>query len=147
MKKLFTVLALVLASQVAFSQEVGIRFGDVLGNDVAIDAIFKTSQFSRIHADVSFGNGVGVDVMWDFLYKPFSIEGEGFNWYLGAGPSIYINDPFYLGVSGEVGIEYQFKFPMAIGIDWRPTFWLIEETDFHAGGFGVNLRYVFGKNK
>jgi hypothetical protein len=147
MKKLFTVLALVLVSQVAFSQEVGIRFGDVLGNDVAIDAIFKTSQFSRIHADVSFGNGVGVDVLWDFLYKPFSIEGEGFNWYLGAGPSIYINDPFYLGVSGEVGIEYQFKFPMAIGIDWRPTFWLIENTDFHAGGFGVNLRYVFGKNK
>jgi hypothetical protein len=147
MKKLFIVLTFSLAAHAAFSQELGIRFGDVLGNDVALDAIFKTGKFSRVHADVSFGNGVGVDVLWDFLYRPFSIEGEGFNWYVGAGPSLFIDDPFYFGVSGEVGIEYQFKFPMVIGIDWRPTFWIVENTDFHAGGFGANVRYVFGKNK
>lgn len=147
MKKLLTVSCLVLFAHFGFSQEVGIRFGDVLGNDVALDAVFKTSQFSRVHADVSFGNGVGIDVLWDFLYKPFQVEGEGFHWYMGVGPSAYIDDPFWFGVSGEVGAEYQFKFPMSLSIDWRPTFYIIENTDFHAGGFGVNLRYVFGKNK
>jgi len=148
MKRLFAVLTFALAAQAAYSQEVGIRFGDVLGNDVALDAIFKTGKFNRLHADVSFGNrGVGVDVLWDFLYRPFSIEGEGFNWYVGAGPSLSIDDPFLLGVSGEVGIEYQFKFPLALAIDWRPTFWIIENTEFHAGGFGVMARYVFGKKK
>jgi hypothetical protein len=147
MKKLFIVVAFALSAHAASSQELGIRFGDVAGNDVALDAIFKTGKFNRIHTDISFGKGVGADVMWDFLYKPFDIEGEGFNWYVGAGPSIYIDDPFFFGVSGEVGLEYQFKFPMVIGLDWRPTFWLIENTDFHAGGFGANIRYVFGKNK
>ena len=147
MKKIITVFSLVLLAQIGFAQEVGIRFGDVLGNDVAIDGIFKTGKFNRIHADVSFGNGLGVDVLWDFLYKPFTIEGEGFQWYVGAGPSMYIDDPFWFGISGEAGIEYQFNFPMSLSIDWRPTFYIVENTDFHAGGFGVNLRYVFRKKQ
>ena len=145
MKKLITVFSLMLLVQIGFAQEVGIRFGDVLGNDVAVDGIFKTGKFNRIHADVSFGPGLGVDVLWDFLYKPFTIEGEGFQWYVGAGPSMYIDDPFWFGISGEVGIEYQFKFPMSLSMDYRPTFYLIENTEFHAGGFGVNVRYVFRK--
>jgi hypothetical protein len=30
-------------------------------------------------------------------------------------------------------------------LDYRPTFWIVEETDFDAGGFGLNIRYVFDK--
>jgi len=29
--------------------------------------------------------------------------------------------------------------------DWRPSFIIIENTDFEAGWFGFNVRYVFGK--
>src|SRR5438045_5784466 len=103
MRRILTLLAFVLATNVALAQEVGIRFGDVLGNDVAVDAVFKTGKFNKLHTDLSFGNGVGVDLLWDFMYKPFSLEGEGFNWYVGAGPSIYIDVPFFFGVSGEAG--------------------------------------------
>jgi hypothetical protein len=124
------------------AQEIGIRFGEMTGNNVAIDGIFSLGEFSRIHANLSFGeDGVGIDALYDFLYEPL---GDGFNWYVGAGPSLFINDPFYLGVSGEIGIEYHFNnAPIAIGLDYRPTFWIIEETDFEAGGFGLNVRYVF----
>lgn len=124
------------------AQEVGIRFGDVVGNDVAIDAIFSSGEFSRIHADVSFGNGVGVEVLWDFMYRP--LGGSDFKWYLGVGPSALIDDPFWLGVSGEAGLEYRFKgAPIVLGADWRPTFWIIDDSDFRADGFGINARYVF----
>jgi len=127
------------------AQEVGVRWGDVLGNDFAIDAMVGIADYSRVHVDVSFGNGVGVEALWDFLYRPL---GESFNWYVGAGPSLYIDDPLWLGVSGEVGLEYHFDgVPLAIGADWRPTFYIIDETDFHGGGFGVNLRWVFGGRK
>lgn len=144
MKKLLFVAVLIMAGVSVKAQELGIRFGDALGNTVAIDAVFQTGKGNRVHADVSFGDGVGVEVLWDFLYKP--LGGEEFNWYVGAGPSILIDDPFYLGISGEAGLEYRFKqVPLAIGADWRPTFMLIEETEFWAGGFGVNVRYVFGK--
>ncbi|TAF74160.1 MAG: outer membrane insertion C- signal [Flavobacterium sp.] len=143
MKKLLLGLFFMGSIHFATAQEIGVRFGDVTGNDVAVDAVFSAGKFSRIHADVSFGNGgVGVEALYDFIYRP--LGGESFNWYLGVGPSAFIGDDFLLGASGEIGLEYKFKgAPIALGLDWRPTLWIVEDTDFHAGGFGLNLRYVF----
>jgi hypothetical protein len=143
MKKLLLVLAFIGAIQFASAQEIGIRFGDVSGGDVAVDGVFSLGNMSRVHADVSFGDGgVGIDALWDFLYKP--VDGESLKWYVGAGPSMVINDEFLLGASGEIGLEYRFQeAPIAIGLDWRPTLWIVEETKFHTGGFGLNVRYVF----
>ncbi|HZX75187.1 MAG TPA: outer membrane insertion C- signal, partial [Cyclobacteriaceae bacterium] len=64
MKKLIGILAFVAVCSAAQAQELGVRFGDVLGNDVAVDALFSAGKFSRIHADVSFGSGVGVEALW-----------------------------------------------------------------------------------
>jgi hypothetical protein len=146
-RQLFVVMIIVAGSVLTSNaQEVGIRFGGTNGfGGVAVDGVFGAGQFSRIHADLGFyKGGVGIDALWDFLFKP--INGEALNWYLGAGPSTYIGDRFDLGVSGEIGIEYRFsEVPIAIGVDWRPTFWIIEETRFGADSFGLNVRYVFGK--
>lgn len=145
MKKLLFLSAIIVASlTTAQAQEVGIRFGEGV-NNVAVDGIFSTGKFSRIHADVSFGDGVGVDLLWDFMYRPVG-DVQGLDWYVGAGPSLWLGDPFGLGAAGEVGIEYHFDFPMAIGVDWRPTFWILEDTNFSADSFGLNIRYVFTKN-
>jgi len=144
MKKILIIVAIVAFNFNTQAQEIGARFGDVIGNDFAIDAVFSIGEFSRIHADVSFGNNFGVEALYDFLYKP--LGGENFHWYVGAGPSILFSDPLFFGVSGEVGIEYHFDgAPVALGIDWRPTFWIIEETDFRTDSFGFNVRYVFGQ--
>jgi hypothetical protein len=145
MKKLLTILAFIVVCSAAQAQELGIRFGDVLGNSVAIDALFNAGKFSRIHADVSFGNnGVGIEALWDFLYRP--LGNEAFNWYVGVGPSVGFFDEFVLGASGEIGLEYTFNtVPISLSADWRPTFVIVENTDFWAGGFGFNVRYVFGK--
>jgi len=145
MKKVLLVIAIVITS-ISYSnaQELGVRFGDVSGGNVAIDGIFSTGDFSRIHADVSFGDGVGIDLLWDFLYKP--LGDEAFNWYVGVGPYMQIDDPFWLGVAGEIGLEYRFiGVPIALGLDYRPSISIVEETDFHAGGFGFNIRYRFGE--
>ena len=145
MKKYLLIVVVIIASySYSGAQEIGVRFGDVSGGNVAVDGIFGTSQFSRIHADVSFGNGVGIDVLWDFLYRP--LGGEAFNWYAGVGPSMVAQDSnFDLGIAGEIGLEYRFNtVPIALGVDWRPMFEIIDTTDFHAGGFGFNVRYVFG---
>lgn len=145
MKNFLLIVAVVMASYTfSTAQEVGVRFGDVSGGNVAIDALFSVGEFSRIHADVSFGNGVGIDVLWDFLYRP--LGGEAFNWYAGVGPYIQIDDPFWFGVVGELGLEYRFNsIPISLSADWRPSFSIVEKTDFHAGGFGFNVRYIFGQ--
>ena len=145
MKKHCLLSAFVLITLNCFSQEVGVRLGDVVGNDVAIDGIFKTGEFNRVHADVSFGHGLGLEALWDFIDRP--LGGTVLNWYVGAGPSILFYDQFWVGISGEIGLEYHFKeIPLALGLDWRPTFYLIDDVDFYGGGFGFNARYVFGKN-
>jgi hypothetical protein len=143
MKKVVLLMAFfTLVGVGSYAQEIGFRFGNVSGGNVAVDGIFSTGDFSRIHADVSFGNGIGVDLLWDFLYKP--LGDEALNWYAGVGPYAFIGDPFQLGVIGEIGIEYLFKeVPIALGVDWRPYFRLIDNTDFGAEGFGVNVRWVF----
>jgi hypothetical protein len=147
MKKVILIIAVVLATcSYSFAQEIGIRLGNISAGNAAVDAVFGTSKFTRIHADVSFGNGVGIDVLWDFLYKP--IGSSPINWYAGVGPYTQIDDPFYLGVVGEAGLEYRFnKVPIALGVDWRPTFSIIESTNFYADVFGFNARYVFGGGK
>jgi hypothetical protein len=125
------------------AQELGIRFGNALGNksSVAIDGVFGLGKFSRIHADVSFGDGVALEALWDFLYRP--IPDSPINWYVGVGPSLYLSSPFALGASGEIGLEYRFAdLPLAIGLDYRPTFVIVENTDF-VNSFGFNVRYVF----
>lgn len=124
-------------------QEIGVRFGNVTASDVAFDAVFAFGQFDRLHTNVSFGdNQLGLDVLWDFLYEP--LDEEALNWYLGAGPFLSLGDDFQLGAVGEVGVEYHFReVPVSLGIDWRPAFRLVDNTDFTVKGFGINLRYVF----
>ena len=118
--------------------------------------MLRSGKANRLHLDVSFGDdngngneangGVGVELLWDFLHKP--LGGEAFYWYLGAGPSLLFSDPFWLGISGEAGLEYRFKtVPIVLGADWRPTFWIIDNTDFSGGGFGFMARFVFGHKK
>jgi len=149
MKKIVFVFA--LAMGVVFSsnaQEVGIRFGGSNGLEgAAFDGVFTIGQFSRVHTNVGFWDGsMGVDAIWDFLYKP--LGSEAFNWYVGFGPSTVIGDEFWLGASGELGLEYRFKeVPIALGMDWRPTFWLIDDTSLGVDSFGLNVRWVFGSGK
>jgi hypothetical protein len=147
MKKIGLItVVLFMTISYSYGQELGVRFGNISGGNAAVDVIFGTSKYTRIHTDVSFGNGVGVDVLWDFLYRP--IGGEAFNWYVGAGPYIQISDPFWLGVAGEIGIEYRFnQVPIALGADWRPALSIVESTEFHTDIFGINVRWIFGKKK
>jgi len=146
MKKVLLIAIISLSTYFcASAQELGVRFGGTNGaGGVALDGVFGAGP-GRIHADLGFYHeGVGIDVLWDFLYKP--LGDEAFNWYLGAGPTTYISDQFWLGVCGEIGLEYRFKgAPISIGADWRPTLWIIDETSFGADSFGLCARFRFGK--
>ena len=144
MKKIVLLWALFYASQFVNAQEIGFRLGNVAGGSAAIDGVFELGKFNRIHTDVSFGDGgVGVEALWDFLYKP--VDGETLKWYVGVGPPVFFGNPDpFIGASGEIGLEYRFEeVPIVLGLDWRPTLWILEDTKFHAGSFGFNARYVF----
>jgi hypothetical protein len=107
---------------------------------VALDGIFSTGEFSRVHGNLSFGqNGLGLDALWNPIYD--DIPDTDFKWYAGFGPSVYLSDDFRLGAAGEVGVEYAFsEVPITLGLDFRPYLFLVEVTEFRAG-FGFNARW------
>lgn len=68
---------------------------------------------------------------------PWANRGE-WHWYMGVGGALgwcwpvkyyygydygygYIHQ-FYFGVTGRIGVEYDFWFPLQLSLDWRPTF-------------------------
>lgn len=132
---------LLVTSNTTNAQEIGIRGGALSGGNIALDAVLLTSEFSRIHADVSFGGDIGVDLIWDFIYRPL---GDGaFNIYAGVGPYALFTEKFTLGAAGEIGFEYRFdSVPIALGIDWRPLYRIVEESKFIPKGYGFNIRYI-----
>jgi hypothetical protein len=68
MRKILIIAILAFTGlQLNNAQEIGARFGNIVGNNVAIDFAWALNA-GRIHADVSFGNGVEVEALYDFLY-------------------------------------------------------------------------------
>ncbi len=135
----------IIGSTTLNAQEVGIRGGSLSGGNVALDATFLIGEFSRIHTDISFGEEVGIDLIWDFIYLP--LIDESLFIYSGVGPYMLLTDPLTFGGAGEIGFEYRFdSVPIALGIDWRPLYCITEipekESGFLPEGFGLNLRFI-----
>ena len=135
-------LLFVLFSAQMFAQEIGVRLESFGGNSVAIDGIVNFEDLTRLHGDITFGNGIGANLFYDFKVKPFEENNPNFQYYFGVGIGTFIGDPFILGVNGETGIEYLLKStPITFGLDWRPQLNIITKTSIDILRFGFNIRY------
>ena len=124
------------------AQEIGVRFGDMFGNHIAIDGTIPIKE-KRIHASISFGDNVGLDLVYDFLVEPM-FRSPDLRYYVGIGVSTLFASEYKLGVAGELGLEYGFpRTPLVIGLDYRPAIIVLEKMDFNYAHFGLNARYVF----
>ncbi len=141
MKKAIIILILIATAQLS-AQEIGIRLGSFGDNHVAIDGIVNFDDDTRLHGDITFGNGIGANLLYDFKIEQINIDKLRFQYYLGTGISTFVGSPFILGVNGETGIEYLFKqTPITVGIDWRPQLNIISKTSLEFLQFGLNIRY------
>ena len=144
------ILALIISfstffGQEAFSQnlpdefELGIRLGDTYGSDFAIDAM-TPFMGETLHVNLGFNDNISVSAMYDI----FDTIVDNFYWYYGFGAQVGFFDDFGLSVAAEVGIEYAVQdFPITIGVDYRPAFDILSDTDFRTNQVGFNLRYRF----
>lgn len=134
----------IMAQQLDNRFELGIRINS---NDnpfsAAFDGVYSLSKGNRIHGNLGIGDGgIGVDLLHDWV---FSFDGNRrLVFYPGIGGSLYfINDDIFLGLVGELGLEYRFNFPLTLGLDYRPAFYVIPSTEAVSNGLGVNIRYRF----
>lgn len=139
MKRLFFTLLMVGAccsSLFSQSRAIGARVGgnmefsyqySLFSGDNMIDITAGVSNYFPRNVDGYYRNYgfVGVTAVFDWVY---AIKG-GWNWYLGPGLGLgYYWQDFYgptrinLNVCAQIGIEYQFKIPLTLSLDWRPSF-------------------------
>lgn len=98
----------------------GISYQHSLGNNMLdINVGVPLVTLGGLHAAVVYDwiNPFGTSVPWN--------ERGSWDWYMGVGAAGGVYgwnwDWAYVGAAGQIGIEYNFWFPMAISIDWRPT--------------------------
>ena len=138
----FTVIFLSLSSlaraQAAF--EAGVRFGD----NFSIDATFPLSKAPRLHTAFYVENDFALGAYLDWL---FALDGgpQGLKFYPGVGPEFYFGDDFDMGIAGDFGVEYSFKFPLTVGIDYRPGFMITDGFNGYFGNWGLTARFRFVK--
>ncbi|AGC78127.1 hypothetical protein LX97_03210 [Nonlabens dokdonensis] len=138
---------------------IGIRLGDGDGFGTEISYQRALGSNNRLEIDLGYEDGDGFDgFKATGIYQwVWNIDG-GFNWYAGAGAglgSISIDDDFrrrgdfeddsefFLLAAGQVGIEYNFPFPLTLSLDIRPELYFGDFRDGVDNDIALGIRYRF----
>lgn len=146
MKKLIAIaVALVAFAAVSVAQPraIGIRAG--WGGELSYQHSLG-SNFAEFDLGL-FNHAASITGIYDFI-----IAGDGnFNFYAGPGAQLGMwtvkdNGGLDLGLAAQIGVEYNFSFPMQISVDWKPVFHFLGPDDykgFYGYGAALGLRYRF----
>ena len=161
----FICTAAVCAAQ---PRNIGIRVG-ATGLDATYQHSTNPRQFVEANIGLDFGYnangkaGMKASAIYNFIWARPAWTQKG-RWALYAGPGLalgYANDiapydfevgkigctdnGFMFAIAGQVGLEYQFWFPLALAIDIRPYFGI------HVSGGKINDPYsnaiIYRENK
>ncbi len=144
MKRLLFIAAVILGVYTTTNAKsaIGVRF--TYGGEFSYqtDALGNRTEFSAGWAHDYFGAGAVYQLV-------FPIK-DGFSWYYGFGARIGLGgkNDFELGGVGNIGIEYNFDFPLQLSLDWQPAYYLVPFPEtlnkgFHGGNVGLGVRYKF----
>lgn len=132
---------------------IGLRLGDSDGFGTEITYQRALGLNNRMELDLGWVNRDRYDAFrLTGLYQwVWNIEG-GFNWYLGAGAGIGSrdfndstnNDDGFFGlIAGDVGIEYNFNFPLLLSLDFRPELGFDDYSDDLGFDIALGIKYQF----
>lgn len=161
MKKLVLLITCVFAftltsqSQTIADNALGLRLGGSDGVGTEISYQRGLSENHRLELDLGWRNGKNYDAfkLTGLHQWVWNIE-SGFNWFAGVGAglgSVDGNDDFndddngiFVTAAGNVGIEYNFDFPLLLSLDFRPELGVInsygDDLEFD---IALGIRYQF----
>ena len=157
-KTLILAIILIATCTVSLAQPraIGVRIG--WGAGASYQHGFGEKNMLQVDLDAYlFEQGIQATATYNWIFPFHSWKGNGsWNWYAGVGggigmlwPNWWIRtDPSkirgeftgFAGVVGMIGIEYNFKFPLQLSLDYRP---LISPL-LYKGGVDFNLGGLFG---
>ncbi len=148
-----------LVSTFSFAQSsdnaLGIRTGDNDGFGVEVSYQRALSGNNRLEVGLGLRSGTDYDgFKLTGIYQWLWAIDDNFNWYAGAGGGLgfydYDNVPAgakdsdaFLFIAGNLGIEYDFDFPLLISLDVRPDLSFGDINDDLDFDIGLGLRYQF----
>lgn len=130
----------------------GLRLGGSDGVGTEITYQHALTGNNRLEADLGWSNRNNSDAFrLTGLYQWVWNLDEGFNWYAGAGAGIGSisgddahDEGFFLSAAGNIGIEYDFEFPLLVSLDLRPEIGIINGYGEDLGlDLALSLRYQF----
>ena len=161
MKKLLLVAIMAVAgvaAAVAQPRAIGANIG--YGFDISYQHALGEANMIDVSLNLPLFSGIGATATYDWINPfgtaiPWNYAGQ-WNWYLGVGAAggfygLFDNSKFsaaYVGVAGQVGIAYDFWFPLQLSLDYRPNIGVhfgdgVHFNDHGFYGITLGVRYRF----
>ncbi|MVO08430.1 hypothetical protein GOQ30_04535 [Flavobacterium sp. TP390] len=137
----------------------GLRLGDNDGFGGELSYQRGLSDNNRLEFDLGWRNSNHIDAFKLVgLYQWVWNIDKGFNWYAGVGAGVgswSIDEKYYgaddsgsyILAAGDIGIEYNFDFPLQLSLDFRPELYFGGDYADYRDGFGpdiaLGIRYRF----
>ncbi|MGB1270018.1 MAG: hypothetical protein ACPG45_09790 [Flavobacteriaceae bacterium] len=163
MKKTIILIFALCLTGITNAQEIadhaiGLRLGDSDGMGAEVSYQHKLGETNRLEADLGWRSSKHVDAFkLTGLYQwVWNIDGN-FNWYAGAGGGLgswsynqtiagekFKDNGTFFFAAGDVGIEYNFDFPLLLSLDIRPELGFTKEyRDDLDLDIAIGARYQF----
>jgi hypothetical protein len=157
-------LALLFFSSAALSAQqisdhaLGLRLGDSDGFGAEISYQKSLGRSNRLEANLGWRDSRDFDAFkLTGLYQWVRPLDGNFNWYYGAGGGLgsvdFANDVIvdddgglFIFGAGNIGIEYNFDFPLLLSLDFRPELGLVGYDGFSDNfdfDIALGIRYQF----
>lgn len=148
MKKIGIVLTLIFTSLFSVNAQdisdnaIGLRIGsgDGAGGEISYQKLL--SGHNRLELNLGLANEFSNFKASGLYQWVWSLE-ENFNWYAGAGGGILSSDGLGIYGAGVVGIEYNFKAPILLSLDFRPEIGIAGGLDGLNSDVALSVRYQF----
>lgn len=167
MKKSIFILILSALAACAYAQprSMGLRIG-ATGMEASFEHSMSPAQFIQGDLGMDFGYnvngrpGVKATAIYNFIWARPNWTTQG-SWAIYAGPGLslgFVDDQvpyvigdvilghydngFMIGVVGQVGVEYTFRFPLQLALEVRPCFGLhVNDGKFRDRDSGLTVNY------
>jgi hypothetical protein len=154
MKNIFLAFGLCITffgnSQNFSKNTLGLRLGDNDGFGTEISYQRALNDDNRLEVNLGWRNNKNQSaVKLSGVYQWVWDIDNGFNWYAGVGGGIgswsYVNTKStVIFAAGNIGIEYNFDFPLQLSLDLRPELYFSNQIKSDFGpDFGLGIRYKF----
>ncbi len=144
-------LAFTVQAQDIPKNALGLRLGSNDGFGAEVSYQRGLSDNNRLELDLGWRDSKYYDaIKIAGLYQWVWNIDQGFNWYVGAGGGLgsysFDNNKDFPGrddggtfvfAAGDIGIEYQFDFPLQLSLDFRPELYFGD--DFRNDNFGSDI--------